>query len=762
MSRITAAFVLLLMLFGCESADRPDIALPDASQKSLANGVPLLEVTIPIPSGLNAAQVPPISTYEWQTAAGSTDPDYVRWILVSVAQFDNDWSEAMDYIRTNPDAEEWYPWVAYDPSSEESTSWTTPPVDFGRYLFAVHGKDADGTVDEEFVLERNVRRILVGPRTSGPIVRLTSDFMDPVLSASPTTPPTVVVLPAGTPASFCWTGDASAYGGVVRSYRYGWDILDLADDSQWDVGYTPSDGSEECSAPRIFFFGTHTFYVDVVDNNDYFTRIPIMINFTPPPITLSLDIRPGTCQNPLNPKSKGVLWVALLGSYNFDVTGVDMSTLHLREYRSSGEGVKPGRSKVEDVMTAPNSPVACACPTEGPDGFDDLSLKFSTVNVGQTIASTHIGDEVKLELVGLLNDGTPFLAVDCVRIVGIDTGDEEPPPPGPDTEIFAVMNTYWVDNQEFQELIDINDAVRDTVPYGSWITMFYYGSPYPSGTSFCTDPVNECITYQKNFTWSSARFPGVGGSTSWLPVPPEDNNPFGTPDSTSMNMGSVEYTVRVRSVDEFDVPDATPAGFPIIGNLQPTLDDHAIENHDGTAVGDGETVMWDWWNPANYHGSIADTLDLSDPPNVWVLKEWHFLIKAHGHDHAKEGSNAGVKSWFYQFRRSNDPSFIQPFANSGLWTDAVTVNSVCDTVTLTVRYPFFDAGAEQTAWENLPDWLNRGYDLSIRGRDTRSTDEFDQYMYVRRERTLINRYSTGMLGRETEVGTMSFDLTIVR
>ena len=29
-------------------------------------------------------------------------------------------------------------------------------------------------------------------------------------------------------------------------------------------------------------------------------------------------------------------------------------------------------------------------------------------------------EEVELALVGLLNDGTPFLAVDCVRLVGVD------------------------------------------------------------------------------------------------------------------------------------------------------------------------------------------------------------------------------------------------------------------------------------------------------------------------------------------------------
>ena len=145
-----------------------------------------------------------------------------------------------------------------------------------------------------------------------------------------------------------------------------------------------------------------------------------------------------------------------------------------------------------------------------------------------------------------------------------------------------------------------------------------------------------------------------------------------------------------------------------------------------------------------------------------MKKEFYFLIKAHGHDHPKEGSSNGVKSWFYEFRRADEPSFVQPFANSGSWTDATIINTVCDTVKFTVRYAFLDADAERTAWENLPDWLHRGYDLRICGRDTRSLEVFNQYMIVDGQRTLINRYNTGTLGRKTETGTTRFDLTITR
>lgn len=43
----------------------------------------------------------------------------------------------------------------------------------------------------------------------------------------------------------------------------------------------------------------------------------------------ALDIKPGSCPNALNPKSKGKLTVALLGTEDFDVSGVDVTTLAL-------------------------------------------------------------------------------------------------------------------------------------------------------------------------------------------------------------------------------------------------------------------------------------------------------------------------------------------------------------------------------------------------------------------------------------------------
>jgi hypothetical protein len=189
---------------------------PGVISDGVANGGPFLEATIPACASLNPAQIPPITTFEWQTIDGAEDPDSVRWILLSTHYFNDSWDETLDYIRDNPDAPEWFPWKAYDPSNDTCTSWTTYPLDYGPYVFAVHGWDVDTTACQSFDFGRNAVRALVSARSTGPILTVTSDFVGPIVSATFSTPVTIVNLQAGTPAEFCWTVDASATSGLLR------------------------------------------------------------------------------------------------------------------------------------------------------------------------------------------------------------------------------------------------------------------------------------------------------------------------------------------------------------------------------------------------------------------------------------------------------------------------------------------------------------------------------------------------------------------
>jgi len=131
-------------------------------------------------------------------------------------------------------------------------------------------------------------------------------------------------------------------------------------------------------------------------------------------VPVHVDIKPTSCPNPLNVNSNGVLPVALLGTADFDVIAVDLASIRL-------EGVAPLRSSVEDVATPVSDGAGdCACTTEGPDGYLDLTLKFDAQQVVSTLGQVNDGEVLPLTLTGLLLEeysGLALSGTDCVVIL---------------------------------------------------------------------------------------------------------------------------------------------------------------------------------------------------------------------------------------------------------------------------------------------------------------------------------------------------------
>jgi hypothetical protein len=239
---------------------------------------------------LNAAEVPPITTFRWtatdyvDNVAQVQEPDSIRHIIVPLKDFDSAsdrWGAALAYIRENPHAKEWSEWKWYQAPGDSGKFWTSPPLDWGSYYFAAQAKDEAGAVSPVYDLAQNLRRILVGTRSSGPILTVINQFIGTTRTASANTPPAIIDLPAGVPMFFEFEADASSYGGLVSGYRYGWDILDLNDDEQWEIDFTPFVGDRAQSPPRTFFFGTHSFFIEVVDNSGYPSRVEVRVNIVP-------------------------------------------------------------------------------------------------------------------------------------------------------------------------------------------------------------------------------------------------------------------------------------------------------------------------------------------------------------------------------------------------------------------------------------------------------------------------------------------------
>lgn len=159
---------------------------------------------------------------------------------------------------------------------------------------------------------------------------------------------------------------------------------------------------------------------------------------------VDLDIKPGSCPNPLNvraPKTKmwdegdenpmaekappdgierakAVLPVAILGTANFEVANIDPTTVML-------EGVPALRWNIEDV-SAPVSEEAeeCECNTLGPDSYPDLTLKFDKCLIVEALGEVHDGDTISLTISGELSDGAAIEGNDCVVIRGGGESDD--------------------------------------------------------------------------------------------------------------------------------------------------------------------------------------------------------------------------------------------------------------------------------------------------------------------------------------------------
>lgn len=133
--------------------------------------------------------------------------------------------------------------------------------------------------------------------------------------------------------------------------------------------------------------------------------------FSEQPVEAELDIRPASCPNPLNPKSHGVLPVALLGTEELDVRDIDPASIRL-------EGAAPLRWSFEDAAAPSSGLEECGCTAAGPDGRMDLALKFDTPAIVAALGESVAGRTLTLTIEGKLESGRLFEGSDCVVIVG--------------------------------------------------------------------------------------------------------------------------------------------------------------------------------------------------------------------------------------------------------------------------------------------------------------------------------------------------------
>ena len=136
------------------------------------------------------------------------------------------------------------------------------------YLFAVRAIDEAGAVEPavrstynmfyfKSIMGMNVPRLYVCRDGSGPCVP------GPETGDGGRRGADSWRMMTGEPATFRWVADASSYGGIITGYRYGLDITDLNDPSQW-----ATDWSLTVTSATLVFQGpgVHYLYVEAADD----------------------------------------------------------------------------------------------------------------------------------------------------------------------------------------------------------------------------------------------------------------------------------------------------------------------------------------------------------------------------------------------------------------------------------------------------------------------------------------------------------------
>jgi hypothetical protein len=120
------------------------------------------------------------------------------------------------------------------------------------------------------------------------------------------------------------------------------------------------------------------------------------VTLGPCTVSVTIDIKPGSCPNSINPKSKGKIPVSILTTADFDAGTVDPDTIDFL-------GAEPIRSAMEDVDD---------------DSDIDMILHFKTKECDFELLVDEGGQYPFAYLTGETNEGQLFEGKDTVRLVG--------------------------------------------------------------------------------------------------------------------------------------------------------------------------------------------------------------------------------------------------------------------------------------------------------------------------------------------------------
>ena len=224
--------------------------------------------------------LPPVTRFQWHTEDPIDSPweiqqaESTRHVLLPYTL------DAIGELNADPGAyeESWRPWMALGAAGDSGISTMIGDdenlANQASYIFVVQAKDEAGAVTTIFDPKTNVR-IFAILQTAGPVLRVSEPYLGAWQFIGVNNRAEPLRLPAGFVFRFSWEADASSYGGEIVSYRYGWDVIDLNDPSEWAVDPNPYIRS---ALPIAFVSGVHTLSIEAVDNNGIATIAQVEIN----------------------------------------------------------------------------------------------------------------------------------------------------------------------------------------------------------------------------------------------------------------------------------------------------------------------------------------------------------------------------------------------------------------------------------------------------------------------------------------------------
>jgi hypothetical protein len=197
------------------------------------------------------------------------------------------------------------------------------------------------------------------------------------------------IEPESTAAAFIKTLDPNA-GYALTNFI----TIDMTDIPETWGGYFIDIAIDPGLAGQILQFGFVNYASRYEGSGIFYDNLV----FDVAPVAVAVDIKPGSCPNPLNLNSAGDLPVAILGSADLDAGTVDPASIRLA-------GVAPLRSDYEDVGT-PFDPYLgredCEydCHELEGDGWIDLTFKFDTQELAAALGGVQDGECIVVGLTG--------------------------------------------------------------------------------------------------------------------------------------------------------------------------------------------------------------------------------------------------------------------------------------------------------------------------------------------------------------------------